>query len=259
MAEHLRLADLRIEAHDRCLLHLTALDVAAGAITACIGPSGAGKSLLARALLGRTLARPGFTEGTLSWQIGDTTHERALRGPGLDAPHPGLHGPVVAYIPQHAAAALDPMLPVARLVGDVAARWRPKPDPRPWLTAAALDASPALLALRPHQLSGGMATRVVVAQALARGSRFLLADEPFSNLDPIGASEVERSLRALTAQGVGVLLITHDLHRIAPAVDHLVVVEAGTVGEARRAGWRWPELLSPFAAQVREALAEVAR
>jgi peptide/nickel transport system ATP-binding protein len=257
MVDELAARGVCVRAAQRTLLQGADLVVPAGRLTGCIGASGAGKSLLSRALLGRTSATPGFTAGTLSWGVAGEVRTATLSGPGLPAPWPALHGEVVASLPQHAAHALDPMLPVARLVGDVAGRWRQDADPRPWLVAAALEPSEALLRRRPHELSGGMASRVAIAQVLARGSRYVIADEPFANLDPLAAAEVAAALRALVARGIGVLLITHDLRHLDGARDDLVILDLGEVVETRTAGWSWAELRSP--AGQRLATAVVAR
>ena len=78
----------------------------------------------------------------------------------------------------------------------------------------------------PHELSGGMAQRVCIALAIARGSRFLLADEPTTGLDPTVQRSILDELKRTAEAGVGILLITHDL-RIVPEYAHQVLIMSG--------------------------------
>jgi ABC-type dipeptide/oligopeptide/nickel transport system ATPase component len=170
-------------------------------------------------------------------------------------PDPNLHGTVVSTLAQHARYALDPLLPVGRLVGDITRRWRHDDDPTPWLAAAGLNATPSVLRRLPHELSGGMATRVALAQVLARGSRFLVADEPFTGLDPVASDQVEAALRRAADQGVGILLVTHDIRRIRGDVDGIHVIENGRIVEAHDPPWTYDNVQSEAARRLARATA----
>jgi ABC-type dipeptide/oligopeptide/nickel transport system ATPase component len=138
---------------------------------------------------------------------------------------------VLGYLPQDARAALDPLVRVGRQVDEVR---RLSGDPTPTaerLKQAGLADPERVARLYPHELSGGMAQRVGIAQALAHGSRLLVADEPTTALDPTVQAEVLAGLQALARRGMGLLLITHDLRLLPGFADEVLVLEAGRLVE----------------------------
>lgn len=203
----LRQADLTVV--DGMSLH-----VSRGEVVALVGASGAGKSLLAYSVLG-FLPTGAIEEGTVAWQ------GRAL-GPGERA---RLAGRNLVLLPQ-VLSALDPTATVrsqarraARLVG------RPARDGMAAVLATGLDAD--VLRLYPHQLSGGMARRVLRAIALIGEPDLVIADEPTPGLGRREADEVLDHLRSLADAGRGVLLITHDIALALRVTDRVVVVREG--------------------------------
>lgn len=193
------------------------LNLARGELHAVVGASGAGKSLMAQALIGLL---PGNTRLRGSLRLDgeplDATRQAALRGKHL------------ALIPQ-SLAALDPLVRSQRQVA-WAARRAGAAAPR-----AAAERALAQLGLvgdsarrYPHQLSGGMARRVLLAMASAGDAEWLIADEPSVGLDPIHRDAVLAHLRRLADDGKGVLLITHDLRHALSVADRVTVFHAGT-------------------------------
>ena len=236
-AATLDLTGLEIRAGTRVLVRDVHLSLETGWVVALVGPSGSGKTLTARALLGLVDLDPGVVAGELSIQVG-TQSIRPYRGSyprdrrGRDRAFRNVRGSLIAYLPQDCRSALDPLLSVGRSVALAAqAATRYAADPLPWLRRVGFRDADGVARAWPHELSGGMAQRVVIAQALARGSRFLLADEPTAALDPTVQLEIIDVLRALSFSGVGLLVITHDLRLVPELANEVVVMDGGTVVE----------------------------
>ena len=264
MAEaSLSLTGLRIQAGSRVLVEEATLRLQAGRMLALVGESGSGKTLTARACLGLLELRPGVVGGSLEVQVG----ARTLR-PFEGAPRERerswaeLRGAILGWIPQEARGSLDPL----RAVGAQLERVLPLPgggqggppgDVGHWLRRAGLAEAAHVAGMFPHELSGGMARRVCIALALARGSRFIVADEPTTGLDPTVQAEILDALGALRAQGCGLLLITHDL-RIVPALaDEVALMHAGRLVETLPAA-RLAELRSEAGQRLLAATRPVA-
>lgn len=238
MADAIELRKLRIETGDRALVDDVSLALRAGEVVGLVGSSGCGKTLTALSLLGLVDLQPGVVSADLAIHHDGTTHRPWSRALGGDdrarnrafAP---IRGRILGYLPQDARNALDPLFRVGRQVRDAASlrSGDPDEDPRPWLRRAGLPDPERVERLYPHELSGGMAQRVVIAQALARGSRFLLADEPTTGLDPTVQRGIVEELRGLAAAGIGILFITHDLRILPGFADVVLVMDNGRVVE----------------------------
>ena len=230
MADVLVLDDLRIEAElpgggRRRLVDGVGLRLDAGRITVLVGASGSGKTLTARALLGMVPVRPGVVGGSLEIAVDGIVHRPFKRG------FEGLRGGVIGYLAQDARGSLDPLWPIARQVVEALRLAGRREEPLPWLHKAGLPDAQRVAGLYPHELSGGMAQRVAIALALARGSRFLVVDEPTTGLDPSVQEGILDELLELKAEGVGVLFITHDLRLVPKLGDHLLVMHGGRIIE----------------------------
>lgn len=228
----LHIRGLRVQAARTVLIEDASFDVGAGEVVALVGPSGSGKSLTARALLGLLPFKPGRVGGALRYEVGAQVYQ-----PTQEADFLPIRGEVIGLIPQDAAGALDPRWRVGRHVERCLALARQPGDPLPWLRRAGFTAPEAVADAWPHTLSGGMAQRVAIALALARQSRFLLADECTTGLDAAVQQELLQTFRALARDGLGLLFITHDL-RILPGFADRVVLMAGgrTIEEAATPG-----------------------
>lgn len=196
--------------------------VGPGELVALVGASGAGKSLLGHAVLG--ILPPNATEsGTVSYD------GRTLSPPDRRA----LAGRGIALLPQ-SVTFLDPTATAGAQVRR-AAQLAGLPDPR----SAAADAlaarglEPSVAATYPHQLSGGMARRVLAAIALIGTPRLVIADEPTPGLPADDVARTLAGLREIARGDRGVLLITHDLVGALEVADRVVVCDAGrTIEEA---------------------------
>lgn len=194
---------------------LDGLDLTAprGAVTGLCGASGAGKSLIAAAIAG-TLPRNAETAGRI-----------VVDG---QAPAPGL----IALAPQ-ALDALDPLARVGTQIARFARLAGRDVDVAGLLARLGLAAEVARA--WPHELSGGMARRVCLASALATGAGWLVADEPTSGLDGEAADRVMGLLGSLADEGYGLLVISHDLPRLAAIAGEITVLQDGRAVETASA------------------------
>ena len=199
------------------------LEIGRGDIHGLIGESGSGKTMTGMAMLG--LVPKGSRVGAARFHFdGQDLRQQASR----------LRGRRIGMISQDPAAALNPVLSIRRQIDDVLRTHRDLPRVARRAEALALLAATGLpdpekvLRSYPHQLSGGMQQRVVIAQALATGADFLIADEPTTALDVSVAMQVLALLRRLVAErNLTVLMITHDMDVIAEACDRVTVLYAG--------------------------------
>ena len=229
------------------------LSVHEGEIVAVVGASGSGKTLLADAVLG--LFEPNATVRGRIWFDGEPQDARSLAA---------LRGGRVALVPQ-SVASLDPLMPVGRQVegaprGRGAARRadcaRREARRRELFARYGLDESVA--GLYPHELSGGMARRVLLCCALMGEPQLIVADEPTPGLDLPLAVRALADLRAFADGGGGVMLITHDIELALSVADRVAVFKDGTVVEETAvASFASPELLAhPFSRALWHALPE---
>ncbi|MBR8639491.1 ABC transporter ATP-binding protein [Streptomyces tuirus] len=194
-------------------------DIRPREVLAIVGESGAGKSLTARALLGM-LPRGATTSGTIS--------------PDLSA-HRGRR---ISLVPQDALSALSPVHPVgdqlAAAVRSVAGVSRKEARAR---AVAALDRVGIPDAARrarayPHEYSGGMRQRAVIAMATVNEPEILVADEPTTALDEEHRDQVLRLLaEQREAVGAALVLVTHDMDVVRGHADRVLVMYAGRVTE----------------------------
>jgi peptide/nickel transport system ATP-binding protein len=207
-----------------------------GRVLGLVGESGAGKSMV-----GRTIAHllpPGFAVigGTLRFEGRDLAAmtQRQRRA---------LLGRAIAFIPQAPLTALNPVLTIGRQFDEHLARQgiRRRRERREravaMLASAQLADGAALLDRYPHQLSGGMCQRVLIAMAFASDPRLVIADEPTTALDvTLHARIVELIARMQQQQGTALIFITHDLRLAAQVCDDIMVMYAGRaveIGPAR--------------------------
>ncbi|WP_078841759.1 dipeptide ABC transporter ATP-binding protein [Streptomyces acidiscabies] len=207
------------------------LTARAGQITALVGESGSGKSSTAHALIGLLPAGGTVLGGSVRLQDEELTGlgERGWRE---------VRGRRIGLIPQDPGVSLDPVKPVGAQVAEVLrvhglATRRDAPGRAVELLAEAGLPDPAQRARQyPHELSGGMRQRVLIAIATAARPRLLIADEPTSALDvTVQRRLLDHLQKLVTTTDTAMLLITHDLAVVADRAQHVVVMSEGRVVE----------------------------
>mgnify|MGYP003336029733 CR=1 FL=1 len=217
---------LRIVAGRTTLVESASLTIPAGEVVALVGSSGSGKSVTARALLGLLPFQPGLVVGRIH-----VTANGQTWNPRSPADFRPLRGGIVGLLWQDARAALDPLRTVGAQVAEAIHLAHGRGRPEDALARAGFPAPGRVMDLYPHELSGGMAQRVAIAAAIARESRFLVADEPTTGLDPSVQRGVLAQLSYLAQSGVGVLFITHDLRLLPGFASRVVVMDHGRTVE----------------------------
>lgn len=202
----------------------------AGETLALVGESGSGKSVTAMAL-GRLVPEPPgrYARGSVLFEGEDVLamsdeHLRKLRGGRL------------AYIFQEPATSLNPVLRAGHQIEEALRLHRPEVDAeretRDLLARVGLPDPAKAMRSYPHELSGGMQQRVMIAMALASQPSLLVADEPTTALDVTVQAQILRLLSQLQAQmGMAVLLITHNLGLVAEVAHRVAVMYAGRIVE----------------------------
>jgi len=206
------------------------LDVRAGETVAVVGESGSGKSQTFLAVLG-LLARNGSASGTATF---DGRNLLVLQRGELDS----VRGRDIAMIFQDPMTALNPSMTVARQLTEVLEKHSRLDRSEARAQAIAMlervgfpDAAERIGAY-PHQLSGGMRQRVMIAMALLCRPKVLIADEPTTALDVTLQAQILRLFQVLQEEtGTAIVLITHDLGVVAALADRVNVMYAGRVVE----------------------------
>ncbi|MBB3170296.1 ATP-binding cassette domain-containing protein [Parvibacter caecicola] len=230
------------------VIHGLSLSVHEGEILAVVGASGSGKTLLADAILG--LFEPNATVHGRIWFDGQPQTAETLAQ---------LRGSRIAFVPQ-SVESLDPLMRVgAQVEGQARSRaQRQERCERRRQLFARYGLDEGVARLYPHQLSGGMARRILLCCALMARPQLVVADEPTPGLDLPLALKAMEDFRALANQGTGVLLITHDIELALKVADRVAVFKDGTVVEETSVeSFANPQLLRhPFTRALWHALPE---
>lgn len=212
------------------------LDVARGEFVALLGESGSGKSVTARAIMGLTdeftrveaaeLVVAGTDLQTLSQE-----QRRLMRGERM------------SLVLQDALSALNPVMTIGNQIGELfkvhrgATRKQARASAIELLGLVGIPAPNNRVDDYPHQFSGGMRQRILIAMAIALEPEMLIADEPTTALDVTVQAQILELLGGLRDQlGMGILLITHDLGVVMEVADRLAVMYAGRIVERGDAG-----------------------
>jgi len=207
-------------------------DVDAGEIVALVGESGCGKTLTSLALVDLLPPPLCLVSGDVFFAGQDVP---AL--PARDKER--LRGGGIGLVFQEPASALDPVRTIGSELAAVVVRHRGLSRPAAeaeaerWLKRVAMPDPARQMRAYPHQLSGGMRQRALLALALAGGPQLLVADEPTAALDVTVQAQILDLLLALRQElALAILLVTHDLAVVAEAADRVLVMYAGEIVES---------------------------
>jgi oligopeptide/dipeptide ABC transporter ATP-binding protein len=208
---------------DTTVLDAVTVDVGARECFGLVGESGSGKSLLALAICG-LLPQNARLEGSIKYRGEDLLAMPAKR-------RAALRGSEIAMVYQDALSSLNPGLTIGRQLSLVC-RLGSRYSPADLLELVSLSSSQRILQRYPHELSGGQRQRVLIALALARDPRVIVADEPTTALDVTVQDRIVELLRRLHAEiGFALILISHDLALVASMADRIGVIYAGQLIE----------------------------
>ncbi|WP_063731457.1 dipeptide ABC transporter ATP-binding protein [Streptomyces sp. RTd22] len=211
-------------------VHGVSFAVHPGECVAIVGESGSGKSVTARSLVGLNPREA-------------VTRADALRVDGRDATRfsqrdwRALRGRFAGLVLQDALVSLDPLRTVGQEVGEAIRHHRLVPRARArervldTLRAVGMPEPERRIDAHPHELSGGLRQRALIASAIAAEPELIIADEPTTALDVTVQRQIVELLAARVAGGTGLLLISHDLAVVADIADRVLVMERGRVVE----------------------------
>ncbi|MGY6705986.1 ABC transporter ATP-binding protein [Roseinatronobacter sp.] len=222
----------RAKGHTLKAVDGVSFSISAGETVALVGESGCGKSVTALSLLRLISEPPGRIVGGAVRLDGEDLLTKT------QTQIEDIRGNRAAMIFQEPLTALNPILRVGHQLAEVIRRHHPhrkaqaRDDVLDMLRKVGISDPKGRLNAYPHQLSGGMRQRVMIAMALLSNPRLLIADEPTTALDVTIQAQILDLMRDLRDQlGTAMLLITHDLGVVAEMADRVVVMYAGRVVE----------------------------
>ena len=206
------------------------LEVPKGKITGLVGESGCGKSMTARAVMDLIKPPGRVTGGRILLEGRDLTRmkkkERRM-----------LQGSEVSMIFQDPMTSLNPVIKVGRQVDEVlrlhghVSREEARKRTLDMLEAAGVPDPERRYECYPHQLSGGLRQRIMIAMAMICRPKLLIADEPTTALDVTVEAQILDLMKKMSADGTSILLISHNLGAIARVCDDVYVMYAGRIVE----------------------------
>ena len=215
-----------------CAVQDVSFAIQAGQTIGVVGESGCGKSVTAMSLMGLLPPQVARIDGG----------EIRFQGTDLLRLKPSkmadLRGNQLAMIFQEPMTALNPVLTIGEQLCEPLIRHRGETPKAAWehatqrIADVGLARAESLMNCYPHQLSGGMLQRIMIAMALSCQPKLMIADEPTTALDVTVQAQILRLLRdQARAQQMALMLITHDLGVIAQMAEHIVVMYAGRIVE----------------------------
>lgn len=228
----IRALSVTVAGQHRAILDDVSIDIDAGEVVAIVGESGSGKSTLARATIGLLPQGVSVSAGRIEVAGVEPSllGERELRS---------MRGRMIGMVFQEPMSALNPTMPVGAQLTEVCrthlgmSRAEANERAAAMLERVQIRDPQASLRRYPHEFSGGMRQRLMLAAALLHQPKLLIADEPTTALDVIVQREVLELMTELVREiGAALLLVTHDLAVVAAYAQRVAVLDAG-----RRVDW----------------------
>ncbi len=232
----LKIEDLRIASYDgsrmeKEIIKGISLEIGAGRIVGLVGESGSGKSITALSIMGLLASNLKITRGSIEFQGKVLTD--------LDSNHlETLRGDRITFIFQEPLTSLNPTMKIGRQVEEVLVlhteldKETRKNKVLKALGDVGLKEPERVYNVYPHQLSGGMRQRVMIAMAILMEPALLIADEPTTALDVTTQRQILDMIRDISRRNnMSVIFITHDLKLARKYCDELVVMRGGLIVE----------------------------
>lgn len=228
--------------------------LAKGEILGIVGESGSGKSVTASSLLGLVPSPPGHTAGRILFAGKDIVkmNEAQLRR---------LRGSAISMIFQDPMTSLNPVLTIGTQLGECFTAHERLDDAAAaerslsLLTQVGIPAPATRLGQYPHQLSGGMRQRVMIAMALALNPQILIADEPTTALDVTIQAQIIDLMKKLNRElGTAIIVISHDLGVIAGLCERVLVMYAGQIVEEASVAALYTRPRHPYTAALLQSV-----
>jgi oligopeptide/dipeptide ABC transporter ATP-binding protein len=206
-------------------------EVEEGEILGVVGETGSGKSLTAHAIMGLTPLVGGKVTGSVQFEGKDllTISSKEMQS---------IRGNDISFIPQNPMTSLDPVYRVGDQIVEglrkhtIMSGREAKKHALAKMEQLRIPSPDQVYRQYPHQLSGGLKQRIVIAMALITNPRLLIADEPSTALDVTVQAQIMRLFRdQAIAHGIALILITHDLGVVAQVCDKISVMYAGNLVE----------------------------
>jgi oligopeptide transport system ATP-binding protein len=262
VAPLLEVEDLRVEFRTRAgvvnAVNGISYTVAQGETLAILGESGSGKSVSAQAIMGILDIPPAQITGGSIWFEGRNLlslpeeEQRKVRGPGI------------SMIFQDALSSLNPVYSVGFQIGEMfrahqgATRKEAKQKAIELMDRVRIPAAAQRVNDYPHQFSGGMRQRVMIAMAIALDPRILIADEPTTALDVTVQAQVMDLLKDLQRDtGMGLVLITHDLGVVNEVAGNVAVMYAGRIIERGTVADVFTDPAHPYTAGLMNSVPQI--
>jgi oligopeptide transport system ATP-binding protein len=230
-------------------------DLREGETLAILGESGSGKSVTAQAIMGILDTPPAYITGGEVRYCGQdilqlSDEERRL-----------VRGPEISMVFQDALSALNPVFPVGWQIGEMFRKHRgmnrsdSKAEAIRLMERVQIPGAAQRVKAYPHQFSGGMRQRIMIAMAIALDPAVLIADEPTTALDVTVQAQIMQLLADLQQEHkMGLILITHDLGVVADVADRIAVMYAGRVVEQADAFELYAQPAHPYTKGLLESI-----
>ncbi|MGJ8544122.1 MAG: ABC transporter ATP-binding protein [Sulfitobacter sp.] len=232
------------------ILRNVSLDVSAGEVMGLVGESGAGKSMIGKAVLGTLPGALSITGGQIMLDGIDLQRLSAAK-------RRRLIGERAALIPQDPLTALNPSKrigpQITRRLVDILGWGKSAAQSRALelLDEVQIPDPERVMLSYPHELSGGMRQRILIASAFAAEPKLIIADEPTTALDVTVQKQILRLIKGMQARhGTALLFVTHDLGVVSKICDQLTVLYAGKVIEQARMRRFFDHPIHPYSAAL---------
>jgi len=226
-----------------------------GETLAILGESGSGKSVTAQAIMGILDSPPGFVTGGEVRYCGQNILAMS------DEARRRVRGPEISMVFQDALSALNPVFSVGWQIGEMFRKHRGmnKSDAQAQairlMQRVQIPGAAQRVKAYPHQFSGGMRQRIMIAMAIALDPAVLIADEPTTALDVTVQAQIMQLLKDLQEERkMGLILITHDLGVVADVADRIAVMYAGRIVEQADAFELYAQPAHPYTKGLLESI-----